>query len=126
VRGNFIYKIPKDLNLNHLIELEVIAIQVDQYNVLIKLHSSQNDYINISDSAPWELLDKEGKTIDQQLDFDSRDIFKIHKLLGSKIHSYKVESPTCLAFMFDSELILNIHDDSDQYESFTISPNFIF
>lgn len=70
-------------------------------------------------------LDKDGKTIDQQMDFALRDSFKLHKLLGSKILAYQVESPTCLGFKFDLGFVLKVHDDSDQYESFTISPNIV-
>ena len=49
-----------------------------------------------------------------------RKSYQIHVLLGLKLLSYSVASPTTLDMRFEGGFCLSIIDDSDMYESLKI------
>jgi hypothetical protein len=51
-----------------------------------------------------------------------RDAYRIHKLLGSKVKSFRLNPPLSFALDFDSGLTLEVFDRSREYESFSIQP----
>lgn len=113
------YKFPSDLDLSHLIGCEVVQISLAPYNLFIQLEPE--NHINIE--GVWRLYDSSGNLVDEGNGQDEKDAYRIHRLLTHKIEQYIVVNPTTLALIFENKWKLEIVDDSDQYESCSISPN---
>ena len=113
------YKFPSDLDLSHLIGCEVVQISHGPYNLSITLEPE--NHINIE--GLWRLYDSSGRLVDEGNEQEKKDAYRIHQLLSHKIEQYKVVNPTTLALIFENKWKLELVDDSDQYESCSISPN---
>lgn len=108
------YGFDPDLDFSVLTGCEVTQICVDQRSVIYNLHPSG---MIASRSGAWWLLDGEGNSIDKNIDFIAREVFRIHSLLGQKIVSCMVTSPETLQIHFSSGFTLELTDDSDCFES---------
>jgi hypothetical protein len=114
------YNFPADLDLSHLIGCEVVEISFVPYNIFIRLEPA--NHINMI--GAWKIIDSKGNLIDEgNVQGDQKESYRVHKLLSLKIKAYKITSPTILSIIFDNDWVLEIIDDSDQYETCAISPN---
>lgn len=113
------YKFPDDLDLSHLTGCEVVQVSHAPYNLLFSLEPDNR--INIE--GRWRILDSEGAVVDQGYEQEQKDSYETHRLLGQKIRKCVVVNPSTLHVQFENGWMLEILEDSDQYESCHISPN---
>ena len=113
--GDIMNRIPLVLDLSALVGLEVIQVAIGQYEVIIQLHPIGA----IRLEGGWTLKDKDGRLIDHSMEHSERDAWRIHKIIGSKISECIVRDEKHLDISFDG-FSLEIEDDSDQYETFSI------
>jgi hypothetical protein len=74
----------------------------------------------------WELADESGHIIDRAEPNSDRDAYRIHRLLGKKVASTRVDPPRSFTLHFNSGLRLQVFDDSEEFESFSIQPGDIY
>ena len=108
-------RIPKGLDLTPLRGLEVIQVAIGQYEVILQFHPTGA----ITLEGAWVLKDKEGTLVDQSMEHSARDAWRIHKIIGRKISECVVKDDRHLDVHFE-DLVLEIEDDSDHYETFSI------
>lgn len=113
------YKFSSDLNLKHLIGCEVVQVSHAPYNLTFSLEP--NNFINIE--GYWRLINANEEVVDEGNEQNQKDAYRTHQLLGQKIKECVVMNPTTLAVIFNNGWKLEIMDDSDQYESYHISPD---
>jgi len=109
----------KDLDLSHLISGELTSVSIDQNNIYFAFVPDNHICI----SGEWKVIDDKNSLVDGGILGEDKDAYKIHKLLGKKIKDYKINSPKSLFIIFNNNWILEIIDNSDHYESCSISPN---
>lgn len=108
-----------DLDLSHLTGCKIVRVSHDPYNLLFSLEPDNR--INIE--GAWSILDSDGQVVDQGNEQEGKDSYRTHRLLGQRIQKCIVVDPTTLHVQFENGWILEILDDSEQYESCHISPN---
>jgi hypothetical protein len=118
--------IPKNLDLSQFKNALLLQICLGEHIVYFKFDSSAT----IGVEGAWRLIDSEGELIDQSIkDTEKntdRQYYKLHLLLGKKVLSYIVDSPTSFTLIFEENYELKLIDDSKQYESISIQPGDIF
>ncbi len=114
------YGFPEDLDLSHLLEGELIRISIDKYNLLFVFDAPENT-INIA--GKWEIRNDKKEVVDYGIIEEEKESYKVHQLLGYKIKKYEVLSPKFLVLIFDNNWELEIVDNSEQYETCSISPD---
>lgn len=87
-------------------------------------HSARSELLRRASKAPDSLRGPVGEIIDQASDEAAcqRGPFLLHRLLGRRVQAIQVSPPDGLEVQFEGGLALRISDNSEQYESFTISP----
>jgi hypothetical protein len=113
------YKFDSNIDLEHLVGLNVTQACVDQWNVLINFYPEHH----IDMSGGWRLIDDSGNEIDKNEEHSVRNSFQVHRLVGSSISAYRVVSPELLEVTFSNGFKLEIIDNSEQYETISISTN---
>ncbi len=114
------YGIPENLDLQDIVGSDIQRICIGRYNVRFIFFGERSinveGDIEILDSqvvcAKWDALNGWTSTAFQ-------------KLLNLPILTYRVSSHTCLEIAFENNLLLRLHDSSDQYESMQIYPEAI-
>jgi len=123
------YGVPADLDLTFLKDAELTQICLGQYQVQLHFHPIGS----ISVEGRWELFNSTGLLIDQshegnrQGDESNRRLpYQLHLLLGQRVTGFEVSAPDWFAISFAGGESLRVHDDSRDYESFSIQPGDIF
>ena len=70
----------------------------------------------------WELRDPDGQIIDQTMEPTDRDSYHVHRILGQTVATTFVNAPMSFGLKFGNGSVLEIFDDSEQFESCQISP----
>ena len=112
-----VYGVPKDLPVDALVGQTLDQICMSQFQVQLHL----GDTVSIGIEGHWVLLDPEGNVVDQCLEPQEREVFRLHLLLGSSVTGCTVDAPESFTLVFEHGYQLTVHDDSSQYESFTLS-----
>jgi hypothetical protein len=67
----------------------------------------------------WILKGEDGAVIDRSMEHAERDVWRVHKVLGRKIVRCVVRDDRHVDVFFEGS-VLEIEDDSDHYETFSI------
>jgi len=110
--------VPADLDLSFLHEGELVQLCLGLHE--IQLHFHPLGHITIE--GAWLLLDTEGRLIDGGPSSDHRATSQLHRLLGKKVVSSEVFPPESFVLRFTEGYALQVRDDSDAHESFSIDP----
>jgi len=110
------YRVPENLDLTFIIGADLNMISLGRYDVqfvfdcksTISLQSRATVLFNGSEISAWT---EDGWS---SLDFQ--------KLLNQTVVGYSVPNDRVIEVQFDSGFTLQLHDDSDQYESMQIYP----
>ena len=109
------HRIPKSLDLAPLLGLEVIQVEIGQNEVIFNFFP--DGMIRLE--GGWILKGEDGTVIDHSMEHAARDAWRVHKVLGCKIVKCVVRDDQHLDIFFDGA-VLEIQDDSDNYETFAI------
>ena len=71
----------------------------------------------------WKLFDPSGALIDSAMEHREREHYALHVLLGHGISDFSIDAPRSFQLIFDSGHRLNIYDDNEHYETFSVNPS---
>lgn len=118
------YGVPANLNLAAFVGSQLEAITLGKW--VIHFYFAMEPARVIGVEGHLELLDSGGTAIDRQQKPEERDAYRLHRILLREVVSYDVHAPEWFNLTFDNGMTLKIHDDSRQYESFSIQPGDIY
>jgi len=84
----------------------------------IQLHFSGAGSISLE--GRWELRDGAGHIVDRAQKHETREVYRIHRLIDVPVARFSIDPPRSFTLFFDNGLALAIFDDSEHYESFSI------
>jgi hypothetical protein len=113
-----VYGVPADLNLAFLHGAKLIQVCLGQYQLQFHFHPTGS----ISVEGGWALQDAAGVRIDGHHDGPERPPYQLHRILGHRVVASEVSAPAWFALRFEGGELLQVFDDSPQYESFQIEP----
>ncbi len=113
------YGVPKDLDLRRFEGATLTQICLGSFQVQFNL---DQPVLQVFAEGTWEVRGPSGELVDKNMEQKEREAFRIHPLIGSRFVGYTVNSPKSLTLRFDNGWSLILVDDSEKYESFTISP----
>jgi hypothetical protein len=116
------YGVPADLSLERFLGATLIQVALGEFQIQFRFRPEGE----IAVEGRWELRDQAGRLVDQAQATATRDVYRVHQLLGRKVTASRVEAPQSIALQFDSGQWLRVFDSSQEYESFTIQPGDIF
>lgn len=109
--------IPRDLNLSDIVGSEIQQIRVGRYDV--QFHFGSGRGINVQGNV--DIL-KGAHVIAEWREEAGWSTVAFHKLLNTTVVGYRVPHERLLEIQFEGELVLRLHDSSEQYESMQIYP----
>lgn len=113
------YGVSEDIPLQGFMGQEVVLIGLSRH--MIHIHFDAGGEIAVE--GQWELTDREGRIIDQSLELDqlpdSRDVYRVHRLLGARARRYTVHPPTSFTIGFDTGFALTVYDN-ERWVSFQL------
>lgn len=109
------YRLDKLLDLTPLKGKEVEQVAIGQYQVILNLTDDFSIYIGGSYKYG------KGDALVENNGQDPSSSKELVDLLGKEIINSYIESDRILSMHFSNDCILELIDDSDQYESFTIT-----
>ena len=112
------YRISKDIDLNEIVGSEIQQICSGRYDIQFHFHSGTN----ISVQGEISLLDR-GQVLGTWNEEQNWTSLSFQQLLNVKVIQYSVPNDRLLQIDFANGFILQLHDSSDQYESFQIYTN---
>ncbi len=118
------YGLPSSLDLTRFHGSSLDQIALGQY--LLQFRFSGDPPMEIGVEGRWELRAANGAVVDGSQDNASREVYRVHTLLGRTVVRSEVHAPKSLVLHFDSGHALEIFDDDTRYESFSIQPGDIF
>ena len=113
------YGVPADLDLTHYANATCIQVTLGECQIQLHFHPTGT----IAIDGRWELRDAQGRILDQTTAINTRDVCRLHLLLGHSVVGTHVTAPTSFALTFNTGLVFGVFDDSEQYESCQLSPS---
>lgn len=110
------YRIPENLDIKGIIGYDLNLLGLGRYDIQLNFTGSG---IKFCIQGNISLLEN-GKVIatwNEETNWSSLDF---QKVLNATVESYAIPNEKLLEIRFDKGLILQIHDDSDQYEAMQI------
>jgi len=112
------YGVPVDLDLSHFREASCIQVAIGEFQIQFHFHPTGS----ISIEGRWELRDANGQIVDETMDNKDRTAYRIHRILGQSVRATFVNAPQSFGLRFENDYVLEVYDDSEQYESCQIAP----
>jgi hypothetical protein len=116
------YGVPADLPLGKFIGQEINQIAIGRYQIQFNVSGSGSICVEgpVKGARSWELRDRSDILIDSARVHEERDFYRIHQIIDIKIANFLIDPPRSFTLVFESGHKLEIFDESDQYESFSI------
>src|SRR5690349_9097874 len=112
--------VPSDLPVQALVGRVLTHIGLALHH--IQLHFDQEAHIGIE--GAWQLRDRSGYVIDQDIDPPStRKSYQLHRLLMQSVTAVSLNAPRSFTVSFANGDALTILDESPQFESFSFRIN---
>ncbi len=110
------YRIPKDLDIKDIIGYDLNLLGLGRYDVQLNFNGSG---IKMCIQGNISLLqnDKLIATWDEEKNWSS---IEFQKILNATVEGYSVPNEHLLEIKFKGGIVLQIHDNSDQYEAMQI------
>jgi uncharacterized protein DUF6188 len=112
------YGVPQDLSLQGFHGATLTQVAIGEFQ--IQFHFEPAGEIAVE--GRWELRDQSGCLVDHAEENSSRDVYRVHQLLGRQVTASRVDAPDSIALVFDGGQTLTVFDSSVTHESFTIQP----
>ena len=121
------YGVPADLDLTGFHGTTLILIGVAEQTLHFTFQpETPSPLYEVVVEGGWDLRDAAGDIIDRKQDHATRDVYRVHRVLGRTVVSSAVDGPKSFTLQFDSGHKLTVYDDSDRYESFSIQPGDVY
>jgi hypothetical protein len=108
--------VPADLPIQPFVGQELNQICLGRFQ--IQLHFSGGGSISLE--GRWELRDGAGHIVDRAQKHETREVYRIHRLIDVPVARFSIDPPRSFTLFFANGLALAIFDDSEHYESFSI------
>jgi hypothetical protein len=108
--------VPADLPIQPFVAREPNQICLGRFQ--IQLHFDGTGSIHVE--GRWELRDGAGDLVDAQEEHESKESYRIHRVIDVPVTRFSIDPPRSFTLYFDNDLQLTVFDDSEQYESFSI------
>ena len=112
------YGVPADLDLSRFHGASCIQVAIGEFQIQFHFHPSGS----ISVDGRWELRDPDGQIADETKETKDRTTYRIHHILGKSVRETFVNAPRLFGLRFENDYVLEVFDDSEQYESCQIAP----
>jgi hypothetical protein len=115
--------VPRDLDLSRFVGATLVQICLGAHQVQFHFQGADAwgpKVPSISVEGGWELRDAGGKLLDGFEECDTRETYRVHRILAAKVVGTAVDAPGSFALRFESGEELRIFDDNGPYESFSI------
>ena len=110
--------VPSDLPLERFVGKELNQIAIGRFDVQLSFASVGT----ISIWGKWELRDPAGAVVDAQHDHETRESYRLHRLLNLTVVRFELDPPRAFTLVFDPGYRLTVFDDTpSRYESFSIA-----
>jgi hypothetical protein len=121
------YGVPENLDLSPLIGATLDFIGLGKYQIQFGFNPpAGRSMITISVEGMWRALDPDGKLLDAAREHDDRVAYRVHRLLSLTVAKSALDPPRNFTLEFDTGHRLQIEDDDENYESFSIMPGNIY
>ena len=108
--------VPADLPIQPFVGKELNQICLGRFQIWLNFSRAGK----ISVEGGWELRDAAGNLVDSAEQHDSRENYRIHRLIDVPVIHFSIDPPRSFTLFFDNGLALTVFDDSEQYESFSV------
>jgi len=112
------YGVPANLDLSHFHGATCIQVAIGEFQ--IQFHFDPEGSISVD--GRWELQNSDGQIADKAMETKDRTTYRIHHILGKLVRETFVNAPRSFGLGFENDYVLEIFDDSEQYESCQIAP----
>jgi hypothetical protein len=116
--------VPKDLPLHRFVGDSICQIALGMHDV--HFHFNKAGSINVE--GKWQIYDASGTIVDESIDGlpSTRQHYRVHVIFDSDVEKFDIDAPHSFTLTFANGHKLTIHDESEQYESFSIQPDGIY
>ena len=111
------YGVPSDLPLERFVGKELNQIALGRFDVQLQFASVGT----ISVCGNWELRDAAGALVDARRDHETRDCYRMHRVLDLPIARFEIDPPRSFTLVFEPAFRLTVFDDDERYEAFSIA-----
>lgn len=111
------YGVPTDLPIQPFVGQDLNQICLTRFQ--IQLHFSGAGSIGVE--GGWEIRDGTGNLLDSAEPHESRESYRIHRLIDVPVAGFSIDPPRSFTLSFANGLALTVFDDSEQYESFSVT-----
>jgi len=116
------YGVPKNLDLRRFVGATLIQIGVGEFQLQFHFHTG----VSIGVEGGWELRNAAGEVVDQAMENRLRSEYRVHRILGRDVVGTEIDPPRSITLDFDDGHRLQVFDDDEHYESFSIQPGDIY
>jgi hypothetical protein len=116
------YGVPKNLDLSIFKDASLEQVAIGEFEIQFRFHPE--GYVSVE--GDWKLFDSAGRVLDHGMENKNRTEYRLHRLLGQRVIGFGLDPPTSFSLRFANDLTLQVFDNSDKYESFSIQPGDIF
>ena len=113
------YGVPPDLDLSDYQDAACIQVAVGEFQIQFHFQPAATVYVE----GRWELRDGQGQLIDQSVENHKRNSYQIHRILGQTVVASFVSAPASFGLRFANDYVLEVFDDSQEYETSQLSPS---
>ena len=113
------YGVPANLNLSDFQNAACIQIAIGEFQIQFHFQPAAAVYVE----GRWELRDGQRQLVDQSVENHERDSYQIHRILGQIVVDSFVSAPTSFGLKFANNYVLEVFDDSQEYETSQLSPS---
>jgi uncharacterized oligopeptide transporter (OPT) family protein len=110
------YGVSADLPIQPFVGQELNQICLGRFQTQLRFLGAGT----ISVEGRWELRDNAGEIVDRAEEHDTRESYRVHRLIDVAVVRFSIDPPRSFTLFFGNGLALTVFDDSEQYESFSI------
>ena len=118
------YGVPSSLDLTPFHGSSLDQIALGEYIVQFRFSGDPTREIGVE--GRWELRSPSGAVLDWSQENSSREVCRLHTVLGRTVVRSEVHAPKSFVLHFDNGFALEVFDDDAKHESFSIQPGDIF
>jgi hypothetical protein len=109
--------VPLDLPLDAFVGRAFNQIALGRYQV--QFRSDRTGSIDVE--GRWDLRDSVGEVIDESIEHDRRQKYRLHAIIDVPVVGYEIDPPRSFSISFENGHRLTVYDDNPKYEAFAVN-----
>ena len=114
--------VPKDLDLSIFVGKALSLVGIGEHQVSFHFHPEGL----VTVEGDWEARGPDGNVIDRSMENSQRTEYRVHRLLGHEVVASEIDAPRSFSLNFSNGVVLQVFDNSKEYESFSIQPGDVY